>query len=191
VLVTLTYAAAAVRMSRRGVLAQQLNAVELLASVDTICVDKTKTLTGSSPRAVESVPVRRRDLSGPHRGARDARGRRSSRNLTRGAIADAYRLDPPRVSGEGRSRADVGGARFSRTQHLRQSNCCRASSGPIKAAQNGVLSIIVFLPSCRLPCSASPVLTRRRTPRSADLQQLMSGVCADRAWLHRAGFRSP
>jgi cation-transporting P-type ATPase E len=45
VLVSLTYAAAAVRMSRRGVLAQQLNAIESLASVDTICIDKTGTLT--------------------------------------------------------------------------------------------------------------------------------------------------
>jgi P-type E1-E2 ATPase len=56
VLVSLTYAAAGVRMSRRGVLAQQLNAIESLASVDTICVDKTGTLTASSLRVVEAVP---------------------------------------------------------------------------------------------------------------------------------------
>ena len=42
VLVSLTYAAAAVRISRRGVLAQQLNAIESLASVDTICVDRAR-----------------------------------------------------------------------------------------------------------------------------------------------------
>ena len=57
VLVSLTYAAAAVRMSRRGVLAQQLNAIESLASVDTICVDKTGTLTEASLRVVELQSV--------------------------------------------------------------------------------------------------------------------------------------
>ena len=57
VLVSLTYAAAAVRMSRRGVLAQQLNAIESLASVDTICVDKTGTLTEAALRVVEAVPA--------------------------------------------------------------------------------------------------------------------------------------
>lgn len=33
-------------MAQRGVLAQQLNAVESLASVDILCTDKTGTLTG-------------------------------------------------------------------------------------------------------------------------------------------------
>jgi cation-transporting ATPase E len=55
VLVSLTYAAGAVRMSRRGVLAQQLNAIESLASVDTVCVDKT--LTEATLRVVEVVPA--------------------------------------------------------------------------------------------------------------------------------------
>ena len=44
-------------MSRRGVLAQQLNAIESLASVDTICVDKTGTLTEASLRVVELQSV--------------------------------------------------------------------------------------------------------------------------------------
>jgi cation-transporting ATPase E len=44
-LISLTYAVAGIRMARRGVLAQQLNAIESLASVDTICIDKTGTLT--------------------------------------------------------------------------------------------------------------------------------------------------
>ena len=42
-------------MSRRGVLAQQLNAIESLASVDTICVDKTGTLTEAALRVVELI----------------------------------------------------------------------------------------------------------------------------------------
>ena len=57
VLVSLTYAAAAARMSRRGVLAQQLNAIESLASVDTICIDKTGTLTEAALRVVEVLPA--------------------------------------------------------------------------------------------------------------------------------------
>ena len=44
-LASVTYAVAAIRMARRGVLAQQLNAIESLASVDTILLDKTGTLT--------------------------------------------------------------------------------------------------------------------------------------------------
>jgi cation-transporting P-type ATPase E len=49
VLASLTYAVAALRMSRRGALAQQLNAIESLASADLICTDKTGTLTEASP----------------------------------------------------------------------------------------------------------------------------------------------
>jgi P-type E1-E2 ATPase len=94
VLVSLTYAAAAVRMSRRGVLAQQLNAIESLASVDTICVDKTGTLTGSKLRVVEAIPapgVGRSELEAALATIAAAAG---SRNLTLQAIADAYPSDP-------------------------------------------------------------------------------------------------
>src|SRR5205085_5328080 len=57
VLVSLTYAAAAVRMSRRGVLPPQLNAIESRASVDSICVDKSGRLTEASLRGVELLPA--------------------------------------------------------------------------------------------------------------------------------------
>ena len=40
VLLSLTYAVACIRMARRGVLAQQLNAIESLASVEVICVER-------------------------------------------------------------------------------------------------------------------------------------------------------
>ena len=56
-LVSVTYAAAALRMARVGALAQQLNAIESLASVDTICVDKTGTLTEPHLRVVALTPV--------------------------------------------------------------------------------------------------------------------------------------
>ena len=44
-LTSITFAVAAVRLARLGTLAQRLNAVESLASVDTVCLDKTGTLT--------------------------------------------------------------------------------------------------------------------------------------------------
>ncbi|MGH3080375.1 MAG: HAD-IC family P-type ATPase [Gaiellaceae bacterium] len=56
-LASLTYAVAALRMARRGALVQQLNAVESLASVDVVCLDKTGTLTDSTLRVVEMVPA--------------------------------------------------------------------------------------------------------------------------------------
>jgi cation-transporting ATPase E len=56
VLLSLTYAVACVRMARRGVLAQQLNAIESLASVQVICIDKTGTLTESALRVAGLVP---------------------------------------------------------------------------------------------------------------------------------------
>ena len=56
-LLSITYAAASLRMSRRGALAQQLNAIESIASVDTICLDKTGTLTASRLRLVRLEPA--------------------------------------------------------------------------------------------------------------------------------------
>ncbi len=56
-LVSLTMAVSAAKMARRGVLAQQLNAIESLASVSVMCTDKTGTLTEASLRVVETLPA--------------------------------------------------------------------------------------------------------------------------------------
>ncbi len=56
-LTSLTFAMAALSMARRGALAQQLNAVESLASVDTLCLDKTGTLTEPDLRVVSLAPA--------------------------------------------------------------------------------------------------------------------------------------
>jgi magnesium-transporting ATPase (P-type) len=56
-LVSLTAAVTAAKMARHGILAQQLNAIESLASVTVMCTDKTGTLTESSLRVVELVPA--------------------------------------------------------------------------------------------------------------------------------------
>ena len=54
---SVTYAVASLRIARAGALAQQLSAIESLASVDVICVDKTGTLTEADLRVVEHQPV--------------------------------------------------------------------------------------------------------------------------------------
>jgi magnesium-transporting ATPase (P-type) len=56
-LVSLTAAVTAAKMARHGILAQQLNAVESLASVSVMCTDKTGTLTEASLRVVELIPA--------------------------------------------------------------------------------------------------------------------------------------
>jgi cation-transporting P-type ATPase E len=56
-LTSVTFAVAAVRMSRRGALAQQLNSIESLAAVDTVCIDKTGTLTDARLRVERLVPA--------------------------------------------------------------------------------------------------------------------------------------
>ena len=97
VLVSLTYAAGAVRMSRHGVLASQLNAIESLASVDTVCIDKTGTLTEATLRVVELLPapgIEERELEDAL--ALFAAGA-SSRNVTLQAIADAFPAESPRA----------------------------------------------------------------------------------------------
>lgn len=56
-LVSLTAAVSAAKMARRGILAQQLNAIESLASVSVMCTDKTGTLTEASLRVVSVLPA--------------------------------------------------------------------------------------------------------------------------------------
>jgi len=56
-LTSVTFAVAAARMARRGALAQQLNAIESLAAVDAICLDKTGTLTDARLQVERLVPA--------------------------------------------------------------------------------------------------------------------------------------
>jgi P-type E1-E2 ATPase len=100
VLMSLTYAAAAVRMGRRGVLAQQLNAIESLASVDTICVDKTGTLTEASLRVVELHPAAGVGEEQLRSALAALAASASSRNVTLEAIAEACPGQPRAVVAE-------------------------------------------------------------------------------------------
>ena len=64
-LASITYAVAAIRMTRRGALSQQLAAIESLAAVDVVLLDKTGTLTTGHARLVAREPspgVRPEDL---------------------------------------------------------------------------------------------------------------------------------
>jgi cation-transporting P-type ATPase E len=113
-LASLTYAVAALRMARRGALAQQLNAIESLASVDVVCLDKTGTLTQPTLRVAE--------LLGPPTLAEEL-GRYAAsavaRNATLEAIATAYPAEPapvdeqiPFSSGQRFSAQRIGGTGY-------------------------------------------------------------------------------
>ncbi len=94
--IAIAYALAAVRMSRVGALVQQANAVESLSHVDTLCVDKTGTLTANQLELEQVLP-----LEGDEAGARAkvglmvASGR--ARNKTSEAILEAIRVAPREV----------------------------------------------------------------------------------------------
>jgi len=98
-LTSLTFAVAAIRMARRGALAQQLNAIESLASVDLVCLDKTGTLTEPELRVVDLV-----GRDGDTDGAASELGRyaasASARNATLAAVAAAYPAEPAAVEDE-------------------------------------------------------------------------------------------
>jgi cation-transporting P-type ATPase E len=92
-LISVTAAVSAFKMAQRGVLAQQLNAIESLASVDTVCTDKTGTLTEPTLRVVGVVPARGEDETSVARELTGYALSAPSRNLTLEAIADAELAD--------------------------------------------------------------------------------------------------
>jgi P-type E1-E2 ATPase len=92
-LTSLTFAVAALKMARRGALAQQLNAVESLASADVVCLDKTGTLTMAELRVVEAVPDSIGGLLGRFAASSP------SRNTTLAAIAAAFPAEAEPLEG--------------------------------------------------------------------------------------------
>ncbi|HEY0318159.1 MAG TPA: HAD-IC family P-type ATPase [Solirubrobacterales bacterium] len=99
-LMSVTFAVAAVRLAKRDTLVQQMSASESLAAVDTICVDKTGTLTAGELRL---AGVEFADGVDPAAGAA-ALGRFAAsagdRNRTLETIAERYPGQPQRVSAE-------------------------------------------------------------------------------------------
>jgi cation-transporting ATPase E len=92
-LISVTAAVSAFKIAQRGVLAQQLNAIESLASVDIVCTDKTGTLTEPKLRVVGLVPASGTDEGSLARELATYGASSPSRNLTLEAIADAGLAD--------------------------------------------------------------------------------------------------
>jgi magnesium-transporting ATPase (P-type) len=92
-LISLTAAVSAFKLSQRGVLAQQLNAIESLASVDMLCTDKTGTLTEAALRVAGLVPAAGTEESSLARELARYAASAPSRNLTLEAIASAGLAD--------------------------------------------------------------------------------------------------
>ena len=76
-LISLTAAVSAFKIAQRGVLAQQLNAVESLASVDVVLTDKTGTLTEPTLRVVGLVAANGADEADAGAGVRRLRRQRA------------------------------------------------------------------------------------------------------------------
>jgi cation-transporting P-type ATPase E len=92
-LISLTAAVSAFKVAQRGVLAQQLNAVESLASVDVVCTDKTGTLTEPMLRVVGLVAASGVNEATLARALSTYAVSAPSRNSTLQAIADAGLAD--------------------------------------------------------------------------------------------------
>jgi cation-transporting ATPase E len=92
-LASLTFAVAALRLGRIGALAQQLNAIESLASVDTVCVDKTGTLTENRLDVAGVVPAPGHTDDDVRRAAGMLAASAAARNATSEAILAAMPAD--------------------------------------------------------------------------------------------------
>ena len=101
-LTSIAFGVAAVTLARRKVLVQELPAVEGLARVDVVCLDKTGTLTEGDDRVRPARAARRRDDAEVERRARRARRRREPQRDARRA-----RRRPSRRRGLGRAPASV------------------------------------------------------------------------------------
>jgi cation-transporting ATPase E len=97
--IAVAYALAAVRIARHGVLVQQSNAIESLSEVDTLCLDKTGTLTANRLHVEGVHPFGLTEAEvGRVLGVLAASGR--SGNKTSAAIAAAYPAPPRRAVAE-------------------------------------------------------------------------------------------
>ncbi len=100
-LMSVTLAVAAVRLARAQTLVQQMGATESLAAVDTICVDKTGTLTSGDLELVGVEIADPEQAAGAHKALASFAASAGERNRTLEAIADSYPpSEPQRVSAE-------------------------------------------------------------------------------------------
>jgi P-type E1-E2 ATPase len=99
-LMSVTFAVAAVRLARKDTLVQQMSATESLASVDTICVDKTGTLTDGELRLIGVEVAEGLEPAAAHAALGRFAASAGDRNRTLEAIAERLPTEPARVSGE-------------------------------------------------------------------------------------------
>ena len=89
-LMSVTLAVAAVRLARMDTLVQQMSATEALAAVDTICVDKTGTLTDGTLELVEVVSTDPDRPGDAERALGTFAASAGERNRTLETIAEAF-----------------------------------------------------------------------------------------------------
>ena len=99
-LMSVTLAVAAVRLARQNTLVQQMAATEALAAVDTICVDKTGTLTDGTLKLIGVVAADPDRAAAAERALGTFAASAGERNRTLETIAERYPAHPERPSAE-------------------------------------------------------------------------------------------
>jgi magnesium-transporting ATPase (P-type) len=99
-LMSVTFAVAAVRLARKDTLVQQMSATESLAAVDTICVDKTGTLTDGRLRLLGVEVAEGIDADEATAALGRFAASAGDRNRTLETIVEAFQAQPGRVGGE-------------------------------------------------------------------------------------------
>jgi P-type E1-E2 ATPase len=99
-LMSVTLAVAAVRLARQDTLVQQMSAPEALAAVDTICIDKTGTLTTGELELVSVEVADEKEASMSQQALARFAASSGERNRTLEAIAESYPATGERVRAE-------------------------------------------------------------------------------------------
>ncbi len=99
-LLSVTLAVAAVRLARQNTLVQQMAATEALAAVDTICVDKTGTLTDGSLKLVTVETADPDGAAAAQRALATFAASAGERNRTLETIAERYPAHPEQPTAE-------------------------------------------------------------------------------------------
>ncbi len=99
-LMSVTLALAALRLAKMNALVQQMAATEALAAVDTVCVDKTGTLTDGTLELVEVAVADSTQPADAHRALARFAASAGERNRTLQTIAESYPGEPEPVSAE-------------------------------------------------------------------------------------------
>jgi P-type E1-E2 ATPase len=99
-LMSVTFAVAAVRLARKDTLVQQMSATESLAAVDTICVDKTGTLTDGELRLIGVEVTEGLEPAAAHAALGRFAASAGDRNRTLEVIGEQFPGKAGQVAGE-------------------------------------------------------------------------------------------